>query len=351
MKKIMFLSLVLFAFVAIPKSSVNAQGVKIHGFMQSWLYLNQQNPSPIEGVEDAMSGLRIRRAKIGVVGDLNEVFSINAMLDFSFANTNLVDFAFIAKVSPELVFTVGQFIAPLQMYESGRLSSSSITIYEISNVSRNLSENMGFNSYRDVGIMVSGAFANMFKYYAYYGNGQGRLNFAGTNILNRKLSDGLYGLRLEVEPAKGLSIGAQYSINSQDNVNTSSGIVFRDRNSFSADIATQGFGLPFLSAILSYGMGEVKDLNYDYDGLSATLTFDITKQFQAVGRFDSYNRKPTLDGANESNYNNIVFGVNWYYFKDNAEIFKIGINYHIMNEDDNNKIDNDVLLLWTQVKF
>jgi hypothetical protein len=296
-----------------------------------------------------MSGLRIRRARIGVRGDLSEVFSINTMLDFTSASNNLVDFALIAKVSPELVFTVGQFIAPLQLYETGRLSSSSITIYEVSNVSRNLSENMGFNSYRDVGIMVSGAFANMVKYYAYYGNGQGRLVFAGTNILNRKLSDGLYGLRLEIEPAKGLSIGAQYSINSQDNVNTSSGIVFRDRNSFSADIVTQGFGLPFLSAILSYGMGEVKDLNYDYNGLSATLTFDITKQFQAVGRFDTYNQKPTIDGANESDYNNIVFGVNWYYFKDNSEIFKIGLDYHIKNETI--EVDNNALLLWTQVKF
>jgi hypothetical protein len=342
----------LFAFIAISKSSVKAQGVKVGGFMQGWLYLNQQNPSPIDGVEDATSGLRLRRARISVRGDLDEVFFFFFMLDFAAAFRNLVDFAFVAKIAPELVVTVGQFIAPLQMYETGKLSSTKTPLYELSDGSMRFASNIGFDSYRDVGIMVNGTLATMFKYYAYYGNGNGRLSFAGTNILNRKISDGLYGLRLEAEPMKGLSIGAQYSINSQDNVNIDNAIVFKDRNSFSADIATQHFGLPFLSAILSYGMGQVKDgAAFDYNALSATLMFDITKQFQVVGRFDTYNQKRDIEGAEESKFNNIAFGLN-YYYKGNDDIFMIGLDYHIKNETlERDKVDNNALLLWTQVKF
>ena len=47
MKKIIFLSLVLFAFIAISKSSVNAQGVKVGGFMQGWYTLTNKIQVPL----------------------------------------------------------------------------------------------------------------------------------------------------------------------------------------------------------------------------------------------------------------------------------------------------------------
>ena len=361
MKKYLFLTLMIFAFLTISKSSANAQSVKIGGYMQTWFILNQETQAPSYlGIDDGTSGIRIRRARLSAKADLDEVFSVNIMLELADGSRNLYDFSLSAKVAPELVFTLGQFIVPCQMYETGKLSSAKIPLYELSDIALTLSRNMGYDSYRDVGLMVNGNISNMFKYYAYYGNGTGKLSFAGSNILNRKLTDGLYGLRLEVEPTKGVSIGGQYSINNQDSiyvrdpVSNANNIIYRDRNSLSFDVATEKFGLPFLSTMISYGMGQVKDGNYplNYNGLSATLMFDITKRIQLTGRFDTYNQKYDTDGAEESKYNNIIFGVNWFYYKGNEDIFRVGINYHIKNESlERDKVDNNMFLVWTQLKF
>jgi hypothetical protein len=361
MKKYMFLGLMFFAFISIFKYFANAQSVKVGGYMQTWLFLNQQTteliPSMYKDGIESTSGIRIRRARLTANATLNETFGANVTLEFAGATRNLLDFTVTAKIAPELMFTVGQFTVPCQMYETSRLPSTRQTLYELSDISINLSSLMGLDAYRDIGIMVSGNINNMFRYYAYYGNGHGRLFYAGTNILNRKLSDGLYGARLEIEPLKGLSIGGHYAINKQDYVYTTNGLWGMDIKSYSIDLATEGFGLPFLSTIISYGSVGLKEEygyhTWDYSGLSATLMFNVTKQIQLVGRFDNGNAIPRSAYDNEnSKFDNIVLGANWYFYKDDSEIFKIGINYHIKNESlEIDKLDNNALLIWMQVKF
>ena len=356
MKKYMFLGLTIFAFISMFKYSANAQSVKVGGFLQTWIFLNQETTAPSQypdiDIAESTSGIRARRARLTTNATLNEIFGANVTVEFATASRALIDFAVTAKIAPELMFTLGQFVAPCQMYETGKLPSTKLILYELSNISMNLSSMMGFDGYRDVGIMVSGNINNMFRYYAYYGNGTGRLFYAGTDILNKRLSDGLYGARLEVEPIKGLSIGGHYSINKQDNVyTTSSGLLNMDRNSYSIDLVTEGFGLPFLSTIISYGVGQLKDNSphtLNNNGLSATLMFNVTKQIQLTGRFDYI--KYNYATYNADKLNNVVFGANWYFYKDDSEIFKIGIDYHIRNERNYDATSN-ALLIWTQVKF
>ena len=362
MKKFIVVCLIFFAFSTMFKFIANAQGVKVGGvqvggYLQTWYYLYKENPAPRypedNEVEDGIvAGMRIKRAIVTLKTELNEVFSVNILLNFPDQNRNLYDFSVTAKIFPELIVTFGQFVSPCQTYEtSGKMSFTKLALYEVSDIANNLSANTGYEGYRDIGIMVNGALANIFRYYLYYGSGNGRLFFAETNILNKKLSDGLYGGRLEVEPIKGLNIGGHYAINNQENLYTSNGIINKDRNSMSVDLATQGLGLPFISTIISYGMGQVKDKGsaaFDYNGLSATLFVDLSKRVQLTGRFDTYNRKPEI--GEESNYNNIGFGLNWTYYKGTDDIFKLGLQYHIKNEDQN-KIDNNALLIYSQVKF
>ena len=339
-------------------TNVNAQDVKVSGYMQNWLILNQQTTAVTghNGIEDNTSGFRIRRARLGFKSDINETFGVYTWLEFADGTRNLLDFALTAKVSPELMFTIGQFITPCQSYETAKLSSAKIPLYELSDISTKLSTNMGHDSYRDVGMMVSGAF-DIVKYSAYYGNGDGRLLFGSTHILNKKLSDGLYGLRLDAEPAKGLNIGVQYSLNSQDSayikdpVTSVNGIKYRDRSSFSADIFSEGFGLPELFTSIGYSTGKIKDgTPLNFNGLTATIGYKITPAINVVGRYDTYNQKNDVAKAIEYKYNNITMGVNYLFFKEKNEIFKIALNYQIRNED-TDKTDNNVLLLWMQVKF
>lgn len=357
MKKFLLCSVIMVMF-GFSFKVVKAQDLKIGGYMQTWFILNQDASKVTghPGTEASTSGLRIRRARLNFKSDINETFGVNTWFEFADGTRNLLDFYFTAKVNPELMFTVGQFITPCQSYETAKLSSSKIPLYELSDISINLSKNMGHDSYRDVGMMISGAF-DIVKYSAYYGMGNGRLFFASTNILNKKISDGLYGLRLDVEPQKGLNIGVQYSINSidseyiKDPVTSVNSLEYRDRSSYSFDLVTEGFGIPELFSSISYCSGKIKDgTPQDYDGFSATVGYNMTNAVQIIGRFDTYNHKDNTPNAIDNKNRCITFGANYLFFKDKNEIFKIGLNYQSRSEKPV-EIGNDLLLIWTQIKF
>jgi hypothetical protein len=357
MKKLL-LCLTLIVMMFFTFQNVDAQDIKVSGYMQTWLTLNQQTTAVANhpDIEESSSGFRIRRARLSFKSDINETFGVNTWFEFADGTRNLLDFYVTAKVSPELMFTIGQFITPCQSYETAKLSSSKIPLYELSDISTKLSSNMGHDSYRDVGMMISGAF-DIVKYSAYYGNGNGRLLFATNHILNKNISDGLYGLRLDVEPQKGLNFGVQYSINNQDSayikdpVTSVSGIKYRDRSSFSVDLFTEGFGIPELFSSIGYSVGKIKDgTPLDYDGLTATIGYKITPAVQVIGRYDTYNQKNDTPNAIEYKTNGITFGANYLFFKEKNEIVKLGLNYQIRNEDPV-ETDNNTLLLWMQVKF
>ena len=156
MKKYIFLGLTIFVFISMFKYSANAQSVKVGGYMQTWIFLNQDvSDITIPEISKSVSGIRTRRARLTANATLNEIFGANVTLEFAGATRSLLDFAVTAKIVPELIFTVGQFTVPCQMYETGRLPSTKQTLYELSDVSIYTSSYlMGLDAYRDVGIMV-----------------------------------------------------------------------------------------------------------------------------------------------------------------------------------------------------
>lgn len=343
-------------FMFLVSSFSYSQDMKIGGYMQTWLTLDQQTTGVAgsKEVEESTSGFRIRRARLNFKTDINETFGINTWFEFAEASRNMLDFYATIKLAPELTFWVGQFITPAQAYETAKLASSKIDLYELADISLKLSSNMGHNSYRDVGIMATGKF-DFLEYSAYYGNGNGRFFYASNNILNRKFGDGLFGLRLDATPTKGLSIGAHYSVNSQDSVMVNDPIssvkskIQRDRSSYSVNLVTNDFGIPNLFSTIVYAAGKVEDgTKIDYNGITATLGYKVTPVIHVIGRYDTYNEeKPnTVDYKT----NSIVLGISYLFFKEKTEIAKIGLNYQIRNEDPV-ELDNNTLLLWFQVKF
>jgi hypothetical protein len=323
--------------------------VKFAGYMQNW-FINQQVDVANKNLEQGVSGFRTRRARLNAKAELSDVFSVESWFEFADKDNILLDFKAMAKISPAVNVTVGQFITPVQSYESSRLSSSAILFYELSDVAIALSNNMGHSSYRDVGMMVGGKIA-MVTYAAYMGNGTGRFNYAGTTIANRQLGDGLMGGRVDVEIAKGLSIGGHYGINKQDSV---TGTAYTptprsyDRNSYSANLLLEGFGLSDLYAYASINGGKVNDAKTDYDGIVASVGYKVLPELQVLARYDTYNS--TIGTAVTQKKINYTVGGLYYFFREKVEIVRLGLDYEIRKEEPK-EIKNNMLVLWAQFKF
>lgn len=362
MKKVYCILFFVSLFVLVNIGTASAQNLKFGGYFQTW-FLSQQNEgyTANPGVEQGTSGLRIRRARLNFKTDLNEIFSIESWLEFADVQKALLDFKGIAKIAPEFVVTVGQFIPPTQMNETANIASSKIPLYERSDIAIKLSGYMGHDSYRDVGLMVGGTVEKIFKYGVYYGNGNGRFNYAGTNIINRKFGQGLIGARVDVEPVKGLFVGAHFSVNKQDSINMGTAaapaLSTRDRSSFSFNVGTDGFGLPELYTQFEYGNGKIdeilKNAKTEYNGWYATVGYKVIPALQFLFRYDTYKEtikstKGLADAVGENK--NITFGATYYFYKEKTELVKIGLNYESRKED---PVDykNNIFVLWTQFKF
>jgi len=362
MKKVYCFLFFVSLFVLVSISTASAQGVKVGGYLQTW-FLSQQNEGYVNnpGVEQGTSGFRIRRARLSFKSELSEIFSVESWVEFADVQRALLDLKAIAKIAPELTVTVGQFIPPTQMNETANLLSSNLPFYEISDIASKLTSYMGHDSYRDVGIMVGGTINKMFKYGVYYGNGNGRFGYANTNIINRKFGQGLMGMRLDVEPVKGLTVGAHYSINKQDSINTGTAAapVFssKDRSSFSFNAEANDLGLKGLLARFEYGNGKIdeilKNAKTEYDGWYATLGYKVIPELQVLFRYDTYNEtlKSTKGLADVTGKaKNMTFGTTYFFMKDNTDIVKIGLNYNIRKEESVD-LRNNIFVLWTQFRI
>jgi hypothetical protein len=361
---------VLTLLVVAAAEEGSAQNVKFGGYAQFWM-LNQTNEGLAghAGVENSVSGFRIRRARLNAKTDLNETFSVDVWLEFSGSSNILLDYKGIAKVSPALVFTVGQFIPPVIMNENANISSSRILFYEISDIALNLADIMGTNSYRDIGVMVGGT-ADIVKYGAFYGNGRGRFNMAGSGqtILNRKLGQGLIGGRVDLEPVKGLLVGGHASMNKQDSMTVSGTPVTvssLDRSSFSLTVATDGLGLPELFLNAEYGSGKVNDLtrlstvnddgkqHYTFSGFYGTVGYRVVPEFHVLARYDALTQKKEALGtlpAATTKLKNWTIGATYFFMKEKTELVKLGVNYEVRGEEPVN-VRNDVVVLWMQFRF
>lgn len=352
--------LLLAALFATPSS---AQDVKIGGYGQTW-FLFQQNAGIAgrTGVEDAVSGFRIRRARLNFKTDLNDMFSVDTWFDFVDPSKTLLDFKAIAKISPSFVITLGQFINPAQMYETSSLSSSKLPFYERSDISQKLTSFMGNDSFRDIGLMLSGTFG-VVKYGVYYGNGTGRGFQTGNNILNRKFGQGLFGGRVDIEPVKGLVFGGHVGINKQDSVVTrentlpgystpSTVLRNKDRSSYSFNIGTDGLGIPEVFSEFSYGNGNFKDTTSatEYNGWYLLGGYKICKEFHVLARYDTYTQTLKSTQPVEAKSNNITFGVTYLFFNEKTDIVKIGANY-VSRKEEPTEVRNNVFVIWTQVRI
>jgi hypothetical protein len=324
--------------------------IKIGGYVQNWLILREGTEGIANAPAPYTSGFRIRRARLGFNGDLSELFSYKILLDFAGSQNILLDFATTVKFDPVFNLTVGQFIAPTQLYETSIISSSNTECLDISEVGSMVTTTMNLDSYRDVGLMASGT-VDIVKYGAYFGNGQGRFNYASrTGIVSKKFGDGLMGGRIDIEPVQSVIIGGQYARNKQESI-TGTSTKKIDRQSYSAVVSVNSIsGLTLRAEYAGGKNNENAAIDSSFTGYYILFGYKVLPQVQVVFRFEQMKEITRNPLALERS--TFVIGGTYFFMKDEKEIAKLQLNYFArMESSPTPSKDNDLLLAGLQLRF
>ena len=359
-----FIKSSLFIFVLTATSTATAQiSLDVGGYMQAW-YIADQQTELANGETANTNGFRLRRARITARGDISDRFSTTIWTDFASPNNVLLDFHADARFHPAFNVRAGQFIMPGQSYDTARLVSSRLIFWERPGVSTALASGMGFDAFRDIGVMVYGRHKNLW-YGVHAGNGAGRFTQAGTHITQRKAGGGLYGARMDLEILPGLFLGGHLSTNQQrDVVERGTGPFDIDRTSASVRVATSGLGIDRLDTQFEYmamrvnddsrGVRTVPDGVYDLDGFYGEIAYGITNEWRILGRYDRMNQSPGQNvgiAADESfKRNQYTLGLTRYLFHDDREIARAHLNYAASNSSSGG-LDSHIIVLVMQVRF
>ena len=356
-------SLVLAALLLLQTNASAQTTLDLGGYMQTWYIANQQTEFST-GETINTNGFRLRRARITARGELNERFSATIWTDLAGSNNILLDFYADAKFHPAFNIRFGQFIMPGQSFDTARLVSSRLIFWERPGVSTALASGMGFDAFRDIGVMVYGRHKNLW-YGVHAGNGTGRFTQAGTHITQRKAGGGLYGARVDYELSHGLTIGGHISTNQQrDVVERDVGPFDIDRTSRSLRIAKNNLGIDRLYTQFeymwlqanddSYGVRTGLDGTYDLDGFYVEIGYGITKKWHILGRYDRMNQEPGQAGgftaADSFKRDQFTLVITRFLFHNDREIFRAHLNYALGSSSPDD-LNSHILVLVMQLRF
>ena len=345
-------SIILFLII-ISTISVTAQiKLDVGGYIQNWVILDQQTQQlNTDGtiLEQETTGFRVRRARLTARGNINEMFSSTIWLEFAGNGNHLLDFHVDAHIYPWLNMRAGQFIMPGQSFDTGRLVSSRLAFYERPSVTTRLATLMGYDAFRDIGMMVYGTYGNLW-YGIHAGNGTGRFTQAGSNITNRNRFGGLYGARVDYRLVDGLTLGGHLSYNSQRDVVISGREPYdRERVSYSARIATDGFLIDNLFTQFEYLVVNVDDdVVLDVHGFYTEVGYRITKDWHVLARIDERVEKPKI--GVRTDVQQFTFGVTRYLWNDGKEIARLSLNY-AFSDTNPGDLNNSALVAVLQFRF
>ncbi|AXI99573.1 hypothetical protein CYPRO_0286 [Cyclonatronum proteinivorum] len=362
--KIIITSLVLICSL-VSAHTVQAQiDLRVGGYMQTW-YVADQYTEISSGEEIGNSGFRLRRARLTARGSVNETFSGTTWLEFAGPNNILLDFHMDARIRPWLNLRFGQFIMPGQSHDTARLVSSRLLFFERPTVTTALASGMGYDAFRDIGMMVYGTYGPIW-YGIHAGNGAGRFKQAGTNtsISSRDWGSGLYGARVDYTVTDGLVIGAHVSTNQQRNLVQDNSEPFDiDRTSWSIRLATNNLGIDRLYTQFEYMEMQVNDTNrgvatidgvYDLNGFYGEIGYGLTREWHILGRFDRILQKPGqiqgFKGVPRFSQDSFTFGVTRYVFHENREIARAYLNYNFGTADPGD-LSRHAVVLVLQLRF
>lgn len=357
-KSILFIAAILTASTSTAQISLD-----MGGYLQTW-YIADQQIEYSDGETVHTSGFRLRRARITARGEITDRISTTIWTDFASSGNVLFDFYADATFHPAFNIRFGQFIMAGQSYDTARLVSSKLKFWERPGVSTAIASGMGYDAFRDIGVMVHGRHKKLW-YGIHAGNGSGRFTQAGSDITERKPGSGLYGARLDMEILPGLTLGGHLSTNRQrDVVERGNGPYDINRSSGSVRLATTGMLADRLYTQFEYMGMRVNDDNrgvqtgpddvYDLDGFYAEIGYGITREWHILSRFDRINQSPGQTqrfAADESlKRDQLTLGLTRYFFQNDQEVARAYLNYATSNFS-YNKPDSHIVVLVVQFRF
>lgn len=345
-------------------STATAQiSLDVGGYLQTW-YIADQQTEVTHGETINTNGFRLRRARITARGELSDRFSTTIWTDFAGGGNVLLDFHADAHLHPAFNIRVGQFIMPGQSHDTARLVSSRLIFWERPGVSTALASGMGYDAFRDIGVMVYGHHRSLW-YGVHAGNGAGRFTQAGTQITQRNAGSGLYGARVDIEVLPGVTLGGHLSTNQQrEVVERGTGPFDIDRKSASVRLATSDLGTDRLYTQFEYmgmrvnddsrGVQTSPDGTYELDGFYGEITYGITNEWHILGRFDRMNQTPgqaaglPVEGTFQRDQ--VTLGLTRYLFQNDREIARFHLNYARSTSTPGN-LDSHIIVLVMQFRF
>ncbi len=354
-KSITFVVFFLIAPVATAQVSLD-----VGGYMQTW-YIADQKTELGSGDTIRTNGFRLRRARITARGEIGDRYSATIWTDFAGGGNVLLDFHADAHLHIAFNIRMGQFIMPGQSYDTARLVSSRLIFWDRPGVSTALASVMGFDAFRDIGVMVYGRHRSLW-YGIHASNGSGRFTQAGTNITQRRAGSGLYGGRADLEILPGITVGGHFSTNQQrDLVERGTDPFDINRTSGSLRLSTAGIGHNRLQTQFEYMTAHVRDQNrgiltgpngrYSLDGFYGEIVYRFSDEWRVLGRFDRIHQSPAqageFVGMDSFTRNQVTFGVSRFLFHDDREIARAHLNYAAASGSQ----DSHIIVLVMQIRF
>lgn len=276
--------------------------------------------------EEGASEFRIRRARVGLKGDVFKNINYRLQIDAT-KSPILLDAIVEFSLSSHLGLRIGQFKVPFSL--ENLASSSSLDTINRSQPVEKLCPGRDIGSYgRDIGVMASGKFSKVECFLGIF-NGSG-INKGDLN----KQKD--IAARLVLHPLDFIQVAAAF-YKGQYTSDAGQGPVRRDRSGIEVFLNRSRFSLK----------GEyifAKDDQTSRDGWYVQAgCFILSKKLQSIIKYDSYDKDREMAGDRSEV---MTIGLNLFF----TENTKFQINYELHREESGNR-SNSVLLAQFQAGF
>ncbi|KAF0196478.1 MAG: hypothetical protein FD166_2433 [Bacteroidetes bacterium] len=347
-----------------PTSSTG--GPTIIGYIQPE-FRYEFNGENADGTSKDASTWCLRRARLGVAGNIPYDFSYYALAEFSsFQNGPYMLDAFVSynRLKPWLKISMGQFKKPFGL----ELSTGCQDLYTI-NRSKVVEELTAPD--RDLGIMLSGTTGtkkifglekeNIISWYLSFTNGTGK------NVFDGDLKKDLTG-RIVIAPYDWISIGGSYLAGKQKNPDVTVKEM-DERMRYGADLqlkkynfilqAEYLFGQDKGSKLIGGGCGSTPELvvgDFKSNGYFAQLMYNTPWKLMPLVKYETYDPDMDQEDYIHEAYrvSTMTFGLNYY----PNDWTRLQINYMYKTEASSstelinyNEVPNDMLQIQIQVKL
>lgn len=347
-----------------PTSSTG--GPTIIGYIQPE-FRYEFNGENADGTSKDASTWCLRRARLGVAGNIPYDFSYYVLAEFSsFQNGPYMLDAFVSynRLKPWLKISMGQFKKPFGL----ELSTGCQDLYTI-NRSKVVEELTAPD--RDLGIMLSGTTGtkklfglekeNIISWYLSFTNGTGK------NVFDGDLKKDLTG-RIVIAPYDWISIGGSYLAGKQKNPDVTVKEM-DERMRYGADLqlkkynfilqAEYLFGQDKGSKLIGGGCGSTPELvvgDFKSNGYFAQLMYNTPWKLMPLVKYETYDPDMDQEDYIHEAYrvSTMTFGLNYY----PNDWTRLQINYMYKTEASSstelinyNEVPNDMLQIQIQVKL